>query len=42
MHKPEVTMTFFIGCEDPKEKEAENIASSSATPEPLQDEEMTL
>lgn len=20
MHKPEVTMTFFIGCEDPMEK----------------------
>ena len=41
MHKPEVAMTF-IGCEDLMEEEVKNIASSSAAPMPLQDEEMTL
>ena len=41
MHKPEVAMTF-IGCEDLMEEEVENIASSSAAPTPLRDEEMTL
>ena len=35
-----MAMTFFIGCDDPMEKEAENMASSSVPPEPLQDEEM--
>lgn len=38
MHRPEVAMTFFIGCKDPMEEEVENIASSSATPTPLQDD----
>ena len=38
----EVAMTFFIGCDDPMEEEAENMASSSVPPEPLQDEEMML
>ena len=37
-----MAMTFFIGCDDPMEKEAENMASSSVPPEPLQDEEMML
>nr|POE76690.1 hypothetical protein CFP56_75049 [Quercus suber]POE79296.1 hypothetical protein CFP56_15237 [Quercus suber] len=40
MHRPEVAMTFFIGCEDPMEEEVERFASSSNTPLPLQDEEM--
>ena len=42
MHRPKVAMTFFIGCEDPMEEVAENIASSSVIPTPLQDEEMML
>ena len=42
MHKPEITMTFFIGCEDQMEEEAGNVASGSTTPAPLQDEEMML
>ena len=42
MHILEVAITFFIGCEDPIDEEAENIANSSAAPMPLQDEEMTL
>nr|POE89448.1 hypothetical protein CFP56_01804 [Quercus suber] len=40
MHRLEVTMTFFIGCEDPMEEEVENMASSSLAPPPLEDEEM--
>ena len=42
MHKPKVVMTFFIGCDDPMEEEAENIASSSVALAPLQDEDMML
>ena len=42
MHRPEVEMTFFIGCEDPMEEKAGSVASSSVAPLPLQDEEMTL
>ena len=42
MYRPEMAKAFFIGCEDPIEKEAENIASSSAAPVPLQDVEITL
>ena len=42
MHRLEVAMTIFIGCEDPMEEEVENVASSSIVPVPLQDEEMTL
>jgi len=34
MHRPEVAMTFFIGCEDPMEGKAENIACSSVAPTP--------
>nr|POE91599.1 hypothetical protein CFP56_25642 [Quercus suber] len=40
MCRPEVAMTFFIGREDPMEKEAENMASSSLAPLPLVNEEM--
>ena len=40
MRRPEVTMTFFIGREDPMDKEVENMASSSSAPLPLVDEEM--
>nr|POE50900.1 hypothetical protein CFP56_31905 [Quercus suber] len=42
MHRPEVAMTFFIGCEDPMEEEAGSVASSSFAPPPLQDEKMAL
>ena len=42
MHKLEIAMTFFIGCEDQMEEEARNAANSSITPAPLQDEEMTF
>ena len=42
MHKLEIAMTFFIGCEDQMKKEARNATSSSTTSAPLQDEEMTL
>ena len=42
MHRPEIVMIFFIGCEDLMEEEVGNVASSSAAPTPLQDEEMTL
>ena len=42
MYKPEVAKAFFIGCEDLIEKKAENIASNSAAPVPLQDVEVTL
>ena len=35
-----VAMTFFIGREDPMDKEVENMASSSSAPLPLVDEEM--
>ena len=35
-------MNFFIRCEDPMEEEVDNIASCSAAPVPLQDEEMML
>jgi len=42
MCRPEVAMTFFIGCDDLMKEEAENMASSSVALEPLQDEEMTL
>ena len=31
MRRPKVAMTFFIGREDPKEEEAENMASSTST-----------
>jgi len=40
MRRPEVAMTFFMGCEDHIEEEAENMASSSLAPPPLLDEEM--
>ena len=40
MRRLEVTMTFFIGREDPMDKEVENMASSSSAPLPLVDEEM--
>ena len=40
MCRPEVAMTFFMGCEDPLEQEAGNMASCSSTPSPLLDEEM--
>ena len=42
MHRPNVAMTFFIGCEDPMEEEAKSMASSSVAPPSLQDEEITL
>ena len=42
MHRPKVAMTFFIGCEDPMEEKTRSVASSSAAPLLLQDEEMTL
>lgn len=42
MCRPEVAMTFIIGCDDPIEEEAENIASRSVAPAPLQEKEMTL
>ena len=42
MHRLSVELTFFIRCKDPMEGEAENIASSSVAPAPLQDEEMKL
>ena len=42
MRRPEVTMTFFIGREDPMEEEAENIASSSSASPPLVDEELVM
>ena len=42
LHKPEIAMTFFIGCEDQMEEEAGNAASSSIALAPLQDEEMML
>ena len=42
MHRFEVVMTFFIGCDDPMEEEANNRTSSSVAPAPLQDEEITL
>ena len=40
MCRPKVAMTFLMGCEDPMEKEAKNMASSSSAPLPLLDEEM--
>ena len=40
MCRQKVAMTFFMGREDPMEKEAENMASSSSAPPPLLDEEM--
>ena len=42
MHKPKVVIASFIGCEDPIKEEAGSLASSSATPLSLQDEEMAL
>ena len=42
MRRLEVTMTFFIGREDPMEEEAENIASSSSASTPLVDEELVM
>nr|POF03727.1 hypothetical protein CFP56_06646 [Quercus suber] len=42
MHRPEVAMTFFMGHEDPTEEEVENMASSSSTPLPLQNEDENL
>ena len=42
MCRPEVVMTFFIGREDPMEKEAKNMASSSSTSPPLVNEEMVM
>jgi len=42
MCRPEVAMTFFMGCEDPMEEEAGNMASSSSAPSPLLDEEMVM
>ena len=47
MHRPNVAMTFFIGCEDLMEEKARSAASSSADPPPpsslqLQDEKITL
>ena len=35
MRRPEMAMTFFIGCDDLIEEEAENMASSSVAPTPL-------
>ena len=40
--RPKVAMTFFMGHEDPMEKEAKNMASSSSAPPPLLDEEMVI
>ena len=42
MCRPKVAITFFIGCDDPMEEEAKNMASSNVAPVPLQDEEMML
>ena len=42
MCRPEVAMTFFIGCKDPMEKEAKNMVSSSSTLPPLVDEEKVM
>ena len=38
MPRPEVTMTFFIGREEPMEEKAENMASSSSAPPSLVEE----
>ena len=35
MRRPEVAMTFFMGCEDPMEEKVENMASNSSAPPPL-------
>ena len=35
MRRPKMAMTFFIGCDDLMEEEAENMASSSVAPTPL-------
>ena len=35
MHRHEIAMTFFIGCEDLMEEEAGNVASCSTAPAPL-------
>ena len=40
MRRLKVTMTFFVGREDPMEEEAENMASSSSVPPPLLNEKM--
>ena len=42
MCRPGLAMTFFMGCEDPIEEEAENMASSNSTPPSLVDEEMIV
>ena len=42
MHRPKVTMTFFMGYEDPMEEKAKYMVNSSSTLPPLQDEEMSL
>ena len=42
MHRPNVAMTFFIGCEDPMEEEAGSAASSITASAPLRDEDMRL
>ena len=40
MHKPEVTMTFFMGRKDPMKEEAKNMASINSAPPPLLDKKM--
>ena len=42
MSRLEVTITFFIGREEPTEEEVENMASSSLAPPSLVDEEMIV
>ena len=38
MHRPKVTMTFFMGYENPIEEEVEYMVSNSSALLPLQDE----
>nr|POE53130.1 hypothetical protein CFP56_13673 [Quercus suber] len=35
MHRPKVATTFFTGCDDPMEEEAENMVSSNVALAPL-------
>ena len=42
MRRLEVVITFFIGLEDPMEKEAKNMVSSSSTLPHLVDEEKVM
>ena len=42
IHRPEIAITFFVGCKDSMEEEVMSAANCSFAPPPMQNEEMAL